>query len=180
MISFKLPSSKTLICFQWSSAMWIQPRTAGDEKKIVRITTQSWSSPDRHLTMITMASTLITITTWLPPNHHQIIWSAPDRHLTTPQNNSHPPSPTVPPRAQKPPVSSRQRQPGRQSSAATNSSYLRKCSPDESFWGFHLWHLNYLLTREDSPCDGDWFSRLDVCIVDQTRVIHHLGSSNIK
>ena len=165
-ISLKLPSSKTLICFQWSSAMRIQPRTAGDEKKIVRITTQSWSPPDRHLTMITTLITItITITTWPP--------------LKT---SPHPPSPTVPPRAQKLPVSSRQRQPGRQSSAATNSSPLRKCSSDKSFWDFHLWHqhLNYLLAREDSPCDGDWFSRLDVCVVDQTRVIHHLGSSNIK
>ena len=37
------------------------------------------------------------------------------------------------------------------------------------------WNLNYLLAREDAPCDSNGLSRLYVCVVDQTRLVHHLS-----
>ena len=36
------------------------------------------------------------------------------------------------------------------------------------------WNLNYLLSREDAPCDSNGLSGLYVCVVDQTRLVHHL------
>ena len=37
------------------------------------------------------------------------------------------------------------------------------------------WNLNYLLSREDAPCDSNRLSGLYVCVVDQTRLVHHLA-----
>ena len=112
------------------------------------------------------------------------------------------PFPTAPPRGQKLLVANRQRQLGRQLSAETHQSWFHSCGSSSSVWSpimilflrifffvvdthhdliladAHLimyWNLNYLLSREDAPCDSNGLSGLYVCVVDQTRLVHHLS-----
>ena len=169
----RLPSSRSLICFQWSSAMWIQHHTATNEKSYCRI------YQIRNWHMRKSSSIQLSI-------HGCIYW----------------PFPTVPPRGQKLLVANRQRQSGRQLSAETHQSWFHSCGSSSSVWSpimilflrifffvvdthhdliladAHLimyWNLNYLLSREDPPCDSNGLSRLYVCVVDQTRLVHHLS-----